>query len=84
MGLDHTRRPSRRRNRSGEAEATCTPADGHAHDGRVGGRVALASAAPSAATSAPAGAGADSTRQRFTWYTSPAAMASRMVSTPFS
>ena len=75
IGRDSTTSPSRRRNRSGEAEATCD---------------AVARAAARRRSTAPGcprrgrrrgrrrrrrrGSGADSTRHRFTWYTSPAAI----------
>jgi hypothetical protein len=84
IGEDHTRRPSRRRNRSGDADATCTPAAGTRTTAEYGAGFPTASAAPRAATSASGATGAQSWRVRFTWYTSPASMAARIARTPFS
>ena len=67
MGEDHTRRPRMDKKRSGEADATCTPCAGSRTTALNGAGFPAASAAPRAATSASAGAGADSRRVRFTW-----------------
>ena len=70
-----TTSPSRRRNRSGDAEATRHPCDGQPHDGAVRRRVALGERGARARPRRhPPGIGADSRRVRFTWYTSPAAI----------
>src|SRR5690606_18292652 len=82
IGEDATRSPSRRRNISGDADATWQPIDGNRTTAEYGAGLPRPSAAPSAATSAPGGSGADSRRVRLTWYTSPAAIAARMASTP--
>src|SRR5439155_7130788 len=79
---DSTTAPSGRRKRSGDADATWTPAEGRRTTAAYGAGLPSARAAPSAATSASGGSGAESCRHRLTWYTSPAAIASRMVSTP--
>ena len=82
IGDDHNRSPSRSRNRSGDAEATWIPWAGSRTTAENGAGLPSASAAPSAATSAPAGSGAANTRVRFTWYTSPAAIAAQIARTP--
>ena len=88
MGEDHTRRPSRRRNCSGEADATARPADGTRTTAAYGAGLPVASAAPKAAMSplepGPGSWGAESRRVRLTWYTSPRPMAARMSRTPSS
>ena len=79
MGDDQTRSPSRDRNRSGEAEATWTPWAGSADDRAERRRVALGErGAERGDVGVRRAAGVDSRRVRLTWYTSPAAIASRI------
>ena len=67
MGDDVTRSPSRRRNRSGEADATWQPAEGTRTTAAYGAGFPYPRAAPSAAMSASGGSGAESRRVRLTW-----------------
>ena len=83
MGDDHTTSAvAGDRNRSGDAEATWTPCVGQAHDRAERRRVA-ARRAPRRGRRRRrrpgSGAGMAVARVRLTWYTSPAAMAARMV-----
>ncbi len=67
IGDEQIRRPDRDKNRSGEADATCTSTWGIRITAEKGAGLPIASAAPSAATSARSGSGAESRRVRFTW-----------------
>src|SRR5206468_3678505 len=74
---DSTTRSRRRRNSSGDADATShTPGTDTSAPNGAENR----SNNPTSGTSAPHGA--DRRRVRLTWYTSPAAIASRMNATP--
>ena len=76
IGIVQTRRPRRRRKSSGDAEtiAQPSPTSGRGASGRSG------ASAPASAAGSPRN-GADRCWTRFTWYTSPAAIASRTAST---
>ena len=67
MGDERTTAPWRLKKRSGEADATAMFSVGNRTTALYGAGLPSASAAPNAATSAPAGTGADSRRVRFTW-----------------
>ena len=81
IGRDSTTAPSRRRKSSGDADASSTP--GRRTTAPNGAGFPDRNRPPRATMSAAGETGADSTRHRLTSYTSPAAMASRMATTPF-
>ena len=81
IGADRTLFPSRERKSSGDAEASRIPASGNSITAANGAGFPSARRSPNASIDESLGRGAESRRVRLTWYTSPAAIDSRMLST---